>query len=292
MIFVFPTLVEISSGLASTINIANPQLKLETQVELPLASRSTPRFRGFVHRLKRMWGMFGRSNASTCQSMGKLILGFGGMACIFPSTYDNHIPPQPALSCDYMVIGRDAPDVGRTLQKLATEHWDYIDRFASNLVARGPMLSVNGDEHTGSVHVLKVASRADALRFADEEPYRRANVYSRVTVTRFENVLGQSMWERPPVTPPQRSTLLLADWPPQSISWTQIERLRAAASSEKHWVFLGLLLSEEGNCVGIAGAADLGPDAAEHALRRILVPLGLRPGTIECHRWKRGGRQR
>jgi hypothetical protein len=142
------------------------------------------------------------------------------------------------------------------------------------------------------VHILAAASASEAQRFADEEPYRRAHLYVDATITRFENLLGQTMWERAPAMPPTFSTLLLVSWPAQSCSAQQVERLRAAAAPDKNWVFLGLLLSSEGKCIGLAAAAGLQPDAAEHALRKLLELAALRPAKVECNRWQRGGRQR
>jgi uncharacterized protein YciI len=208
-----------------------------------------------------------------------------------PSIRDVRLPQQPALPGDFLVMGRDAPGVGDALDKLASAHWDYIDHFVSRLVARGPILSANGEEHTGSVHIITAASAPEAQRFADEEPYRRAHLYSDVTVTRFKNLLGQTMWERAPATPPKFSTFLLADLPVSSCSAQQFERLQTAAASNTSWVFLGLLLSPDGSCTGIAAAVDLKPEAAENALRELLERGELHAVSIELSRWQRGGRQ-
>lgn len=200
--------------------------------------------------------------------------------------------PQPhALPGEFLVIGRDAPGVGDALDALAPSHWDYMDRFASRLVARGPILSADGEEHTGSVHILTASSADEAQRFADEEPYRRANLYASVTVTRFENLLGQTMWERAPATPSAFSTLLLAEVVPSPWPVPALQRLQAAAAASASWVFLGLLRSAHDRCTGIAAAADLSFEAAERALRALLECGGMRAVSVELNRWQRGGRQ-
>lgn len=204
--------------------------------------------------------------------------------------HDESSTPLETGQSAYLVVGRDAPGVGSALEALASIHWDYMDRFASQLIARGPMLSPDGEEHTGSVHVVAAASAADAQRFADEEPYHQARLYADVTVTRFESLLTETMWQRAPADPPAFSTFVLATWPAQPCSPNQSEHLRTAAASDKAWVFLGLLLSNDGHCSGLAAAADLQMDAAEHAARTLLQPIGLHPVTIERHRWQRGGR--
>jgi uncharacterized protein YciI len=199
---------------------------------------------------------------------------------------------QQTHSGDYLVLAKDAPGVADDLIRLASAHWDYIDRFAPQLVARGPLLSSDGQTHMGSLHIISSASSLDAQRFAKQEPYYQANLYSGVTVTRFSNLLRQTMWERTPSEPPEYSTFMLADWPIRSCSAKQIERLRAAGSGNRSWVFLGLLLSSEDKSTGIAAVADLKLDVAESNLRELLESSELYSDSIELSRWRRGGRQK
>ena len=213
---------------------------------------------------------------------GGWLLGCGGVG-----------PPRAATTAgDYLVYGRDAPGVDQRLEALATAHWDYMDRFADRLVARGPTLSPDGQEHTGSMHVLTAPDAAAARRFAEEEPYRRAGVYAEVAVIRFVNLLGCTMWDRPPAPDAAESTFLVARWTPvraDAQAQRAAEGLRGA--SPDLWVFLGLLVSEDGTrTVGIAGAADAPVDAARAALRDALASLGQADAPIEAHRWQRGGR--
>src|SRR5215470_12427354 len=84
----------------------------------------------------------------------------------------------------FYVYAQDRPGVGAELLDLAEEHWAYMDRFAGRLILRGPTLSDDGTEHTGSVHIVDLADRASAERFATEEPYWLAGLYRRVTATR------------------------------------------------------------------------------------------------------------
>lgn len=195
---------------------------------------------------------------------------------------------------DFLVYCRDAAGVGERLMALASAHWDYMDRFAGQLIARGPTLSPDGEEHTGSVHVVSVASAAEAQRFAEEEPFRRAGLYADVSISRFENLLGRTMWDRPPASAPQLSTFLLARWPAVPLASEGLRALRGAVRSQPDvWAFLGLLVSDDGNlCLGAAASADVASELAKIALRAILAPLGLERAPIETSRWRRGGRHR
>lgn len=195
-----------------------------------------------------------------------------------------HTHPSDYQPSDYLVLGRDAAGAGEELDRRATLHWDYMDRFAPQLIARGPLLSPDGEEHTGSIHIIRSASAMEAQHFAHEEPYCRAGLYSSVTVTAFRNLLGQTMWERPPALPPDYSTFVQAIWPACSCDAKQIGRLQQEASRDKNWVFAGLLQSDGGGFVGIAAAADLRPEAAEHALRELLDPSEFYVGQLELSR--------
>ena len=188
-------------------------------------------------------------------------------------------------SPEFLVYCRDAAGVGERLMALTSVHWDYMDRFAGQLIARGPTLTPDGEEHTGSVHVVSMASAAEAQRFAEEEPFRRAGLYAEVSVSRFENLLGRTMWDRPPASAPQLSTFLLARSPAVPLASDRLPTLHGAVRSQPDvWAFLGLLVSDDGNlCVGAAASADVASEPAERALRAILAPWGLERVPIVYH---------
>ncbi len=193
---------------------------------------------------------------------------------------------------DYLVYGRDAPEVDERLDALAEAHWSYIDRFADRLVARGPTLSVDGEAHTGSMHIVSAEDARAARRFAEEEPYHSAGVYAETKISRYINVLGRSMWDRPPAPDLEQSTFLIAGWPaiPADERTVRAARDVAFAGSDT-WVFLGLLVSDDASrCVGIAAGADLSARPAELALRRVMESLRQSGASVETHRWQRGGR--
>ena len=83
----------------------------------------------------------------------------------------------------FYVHARDSPGVGAELLDQAEAHWAYMDRFAGRLILRGPTLSDDRTEHTGSVHVVDLADRASAERLAIEEPYWLAGLYRRLPGT-------------------------------------------------------------------------------------------------------------
>jgi uncharacterized protein YciI len=101
----------------------------------------------------------------------------------------------------FFVYGIDEDGVDARLDELGEAHWAYMDRFAEQLVARGPTLSPDGTAHTGSIHILGASDLDAARRFASDEPFARAGLYSAVTVTPWHDALGGTMWDRPAASP-------------------------------------------------------------------------------------------
>lgn len=191
----------------------------------------------------------------------------------------------------FFVHGVDNAAVTEQLDLFGETHWAYMDGYVDSLVARGPTLSPDGSDHTGSVHVLDAPSTAEAQRFAFGEPYWLADVYASVTITRFHNALTGTMWDRP--TPPRGSvsSLVVLPWqarPFAPASDTDTELLRRLADTDTV-VFGGLLVCDEAaSSVGLAAAFDADVDEASAIVTRIIFP---EPTTaIMTCRWQRGGR--
>jgi uncharacterized protein YciI len=84
--------------------------------------------------------------------------------------------------------------------ELLEEHWSYMDRYAAEMIARGPTVADDGDTPTGGVHVVDLPDSAAARAFAFDEPNYLAGVYRDVLLRRWRNTLGApcgSFLERP-----------------------------------------------------------------------------------------------
>src|SRR5690242_3878998 len=79
-------------------------------------------------------------------------------------------------------------------EKLTERHWSYMDRFAAEMIARGPTFAEDGETPTGSVHILDLPDSAAARAFAFDEPNYQAGVYRDVLLRRWRNLLGRTMW--------------------------------------------------------------------------------------------------
>jgi len=65
---------------------------------------------------------------------------------------------------EFFCYHQDRPDSVALRNELVEEHWSYMDRYATEMIARGPTLSGDGDTATGSVHILDLPDPAAAPR--------------------------------------------------------------------------------------------------------------------------------
>ena len=109
---------------------------------------------------------------------------------------------------------------------------------------------------------------------------------------RFVDLLGRSMADRPPALELRESTVVLARWPAVPVDDRLLRAAQGAvAARPDRWVFLGLLVTDDGGgSLGLA-AADADAVAAERLLRELLEALRQEQAVVEVHRWERGGRR-
>jgi uncharacterized protein YciI len=199
---------------------------------------------------------------------------------------------------EFFVLGRDGEGVEELLSDLTEAHWAYMDGFAGRLRARGPLLSPDRDRHAGSMHVVDVPDVAAAYRFAYEEPFQQAGVFADLSVTRFVTCGDRTMYDDRPVPSAPSSTLVLARWDAEPMSSSRLEALgdRLAVTADEAagdaWVFLGLLLGDDGSDgLGAAGALDLPEDQAVAAFQATLAATGRGSAAVLASPWQRGGRR-
>jgi uncharacterized protein YciI len=183
----------------------------------------------------------------------------------------------------FYVHGEDKPGVLDGLIERSEAHWSYMDQFADRLILRGPTLSADGEEHTGSVHLVDVDDRVSAERFAHEEPYWLAGYYEPLTVVRAVVLLDRTE-DRPRclATAEWESTRLAAD--PSSLA----EDL----SGLDDLSFLAVLVDDDlGASVGLVAALTVVPAEATDLVHPIADQLSGGAGMkLTARRWQRGGR--
>ncbi|MGW4027527.1 YciI family protein [Streptomyces sp. NPDC005009] len=175
---------------------------------------------------------------------------------------------------------RDRPGSLALREELLEEHWSYMDRYAKELIARGPTFAEDGETPTGSVHIVDLPDPAAARAFAFDEPNYQAGAYRDVLLRRWRNMLGRTMWDFPggPSGGNRYLVLGLGEGPAVDL---------ALLSDRDELVAYGPLLSDDGDTwLGTAvllRAPD--PDTA----RAVLNPD--RYADIEVHDWEFGGRR-
>jgi uncharacterized protein YciI len=96
---------------------------------------------------------------------------------------------------EFVCYHRDRPGPVALREELLEEHWSYMDRYATQMIARGPTLASDGGTPTGSLHIVDLPHSAAARAFAFDEPGYQAGVYRDVLLRRWRNTLGRTMWD-------------------------------------------------------------------------------------------------
>ncbi|MFF4623309.1 YciI family protein [Nonomuraea jabiensis] len=181
---------------------------------------------------------------------------------------------------EFFCYHRDRSDSAALRDKLLEEHWSYMDRYAAQMIARGPTFARGTETATGSVHIVDLPDPATARAFAFDEPNYQAGVYRDVMVRRWRNVLGRTMWDFPGGRAGGHRYLVLG------LGSGQAADLAPPAEREE-LIAYGPLLSDDGTTwLGtalLARAPD--PDAARAVLTQD------RYADIEVHDWEFGGRR-
>ncbi|MEU2614720.1 YciI family protein [Micromonospora sp. NPDC007271] len=164
--------------------------------------------------------------------------------------------------------------------ELLEEHWSYMDRYAAEMIARGPTFADDGGTPTGSVHILDLPGPAAARAFAFDEPNYQAGAYRDVLLRRWRNMLGRTMWDFPGGRTGGNRYLVLGLGP------SRAEAEHAVPPDRDALIAYGPLLSDDGaSRVGTA-ALVRASDPAE--ARAVLAPE--RYADVEVHNWAFGGR--
>ncbi|WP_285597459.1 YciI family protein [Kineosporia sp. NBRC 101731] len=202
---------------------------------------------------------------------------------------------------EFFVFHRDRPGSLPARDDLLQEHWSYMDRFATGMIARGPVFTADGETLVGSVHIVDLPDLTAGRAFALQEPYYQAGVFRDVLLRRWRNVLGRTMWEFPGGTVGEDDggylVLGLGTAPVPDSEATDEVLARDAP------VAYGPLLSDDGRTR--VGTAALVQAASAAQAREVLDPDDGMNGdvdddvdddvdgyaVVEVYRWQFGGRR-
>jgi uncharacterized protein YciI len=195
---------------------------------------------------------------------------------------------------DYFFYCRARPDVDAMADERTEAHWLFMDQYAATMVARGPTLSEDGAEWTGSMHIVGLPDAAAAQAFAFEEPYYRAGVFGDVFMRRWHNELGRTMWQFQGDPDHQQRFLIIGHGKPETtIQFDSLPpRQRFFDDHRSQLIVCGALLADDG-ATWIGGI--MLAEAPDRATVETLVesdPIaqaGLYD-SLDIHRWRFGGR--
>jgi uncharacterized protein YciI len=180
---------------------------------------------------------------------------------------------------EFLCYHRDRTGSLALRDDLLEEHWSYMDRYAKELIARGPTLADDGDTATGSVHILDLPDPAAARAFAFDEPNYQAGVYRDVLLRRWRNMLGRTMWDFPGGRTGGNRYLVLGLGAGQAVDLS-------VPSGRDELIAYGPLLSDDGAAWLGTAALVRAPDP--ETARAVLTQD--RYAEIEVHNWQFGGR--
>ncbi|WP_328502176.1 YciI family protein [Streptomyces sp. NBC_00457] len=181
---------------------------------------------------------------------------------------------------EYFCYHRDRPGSATLRHALLEEHWSYMDRYAKELIARGPTFADDGETPTGSVHIVDLPDAAAARAFAFDEPNYQAGAYRDVLLRRWRNLLGRTMWDFPggPSDGNRYLVLGLGSGPAADV---------ALPPDRDELIAYGPLLSDDGaTWLGTAVLLRASDPATARA-----VLTAERYAAVEVHDWEFGGRR-
>jgi uncharacterized protein YciI len=182
---------------------------------------------------------------------------------------------------EFLCYHRDRTGSDPVRDAFVEAHWSYMDRFAEQMVARGPTLTEDGEFATGSIHVLNLPGPAEARAFAFDEPNYQAGVYRDVLLRRWSNRLGRTMWQFPGDR--GRCFMVLGFGGPRSVDDAPDATLPADTDD---LIVYGPLLADDGTTW--LGTAALLRAADAVAACRVLTESAY--AHVEVQPWQFGGR--
>ncbi|WP_405935371.1 YciI family protein [Streptomyces sp. NBC_00726] len=181
---------------------------------------------------------------------------------------------------EYFCYHRDRPGSLALREELLEEHWSYMDRYAKELIARGPTFAADGETPTGSVHIVDLPDAATARAFAFDEPNYQAGAYRDVLIRRWRNMLGRTMWDFPGGSEGGNRYLVIGFGEGPAAD-------PGPPAAQDDLIAYGPLLSDDGGTW--LGTACLLRAASPDEARAILT--ADRYADIEVHDWEFGGRR-
>lgn len=85
----------------------------------------------------------------------------------------------------YAIQTVDKPGHGQLRAELRARHVEYLKANQHRLLAAGALIDDDGSGGSGGILIVDTDDRAEAERFAAEDPFTLGGLFEKVTVTRW-----------------------------------------------------------------------------------------------------------
>ncbi|OAE52462.1 YciI family protein [Achromobacter mucicolens] len=85
----------------------------------------------------------------------------------------------------YIIETFDKPNHQDMRQQHRAKHLEYLDANRQLLLACGAKLQDDGKDAGGGLYIVDVDTREAAQQFIDADPFAQADLFERVTITRW-----------------------------------------------------------------------------------------------------------
>jgi len=85
----------------------------------------------------------------------------------------------------YVIQTEDKPDHAHVRAEARGEHIAYLTKHKDKLLAAGAVVDDDGTGGHGGILIVDTDDRAEAERFIAEDPFTKAGLFAKVTVTRW-----------------------------------------------------------------------------------------------------------
>jgi hypothetical protein len=85
----------------------------------------------------------------------------------------------------YAIVTQDKPDSAQIRAAARPAHVEYLTAHKDKLLAAGALINDDGTGGHGGILIVDTDERAEAERFIAEDPFTKAGLFAKVTVTRW-----------------------------------------------------------------------------------------------------------
>ena len=96
----------------------------------------------------------------------------------------------------YLTWGINKPGTTEQRTSLIRNHWDFIEKYNKNLIARGPVMDEQDLSGViGSIHIVELKNLTEAEDFTYNEPFAKAGLFKSILISPFKLELERTQFD-------------------------------------------------------------------------------------------------